>query len=72
MEGTCFEQRAVQNEGAQKIPVSERRGFNMMHPSQGCFSSIFQLYLCQLKQVDMTQHRVANKKLLLLQNDWEI
>lgn len=62
MEHTHLEQRAVQNEGPLKIPVSERRGLNLIHPCQGSCNS--QLYLGQLKQTDATQHRAGHKKLI--------
>lgn len=62
MEQTSLEQRTDENEGPLKIPASERRGLNLIHPCQGCCNS--QLYLGQLKQADTTQHRAGHKKLL--------
>lgn len=62
MEHTRLERGAVQNEGPLKIPVSERRGLNLIHPCQGCCNS--QLYLGQLKQAVTTQHSAGHKKLL--------
>lgn len=50
-----LEQEAVQNEGPLKIPVSEKRGLNLIHHRQGRCNS--QLYLGQLKQADTTQHK---------------
>lgn len=52
---TSLEQGVVQNEGPLKIPVSERRGLNLIHPCQGCCNS--QLYLGQLNR--LTRHNTG-------------
>lgn len=51
----------VQNKGPLKIPVTEKRGLNPIHPCQGGYNS--QLYLGQLKWAVTTQHRAEHKKL---------
>lgn len=62
MQRTRIGRRAVQNKEPLKIPVSERRGLNLIHPCQACCNS--QLYLGQLEQADTTQHKAGHKKLL--------